>query len=55
MAFCGLESDVFFGDLQLQLDGLPNVPQGFFAGFALAPATWQGGTTDGKAFIRFYQ
>jgi hypothetical protein len=46
---------VFFGNLQPQLDGLPDVAQGFFTGFALAPASRQGGAADGEAFIRFYQ
>ena len=48
----GLAPDVFFRDLQPQLNGLPDVAQGFFTGLALAPAAGQGGAADGKAFIR---
>ncbi len=35
----GLAPYVFFRDLQPQLDGFPDVAQGFFTGFAMTPAT----------------
>jgi hypothetical protein len=51
----GLAPYVFFRDFQPQLDGFPDVAQGFFTGLALTPATGQRGAADRKAFIRFYQ
>jgi hypothetical protein len=52
---CGLAPYVVFRDFQPQLDGFPDIAQGFFACLALAPAAGQRGTTDGEAFIRFNQ
>jgi hypothetical protein len=47
--------NVLFGNLQPELDGLPDVAQGFLAGLTLAPATGEGGATDRKTLLRFYQ
>ena len=47
----GLPPNVLFGNLQPQLDGLPDVAQRFFARPALAPAAGKGRAANRKTFI----